>query len=65
MPSQILKESGVPDGVYNVIQGEGETGALLTAHPGCDKLSFTGSVATGMKIMQVRNWFVLKNGQIQ
>ena len=44
----------MPDGVYNVIQGEGETGALLTAHPGCDKLSFTGSVATGEKIMQVR-----------
>ena len=51
---QILKEAGVPDGVYNVIQGEGETGSLLTGHPGCDKLSFTGSVATGMKIMQVR-----------
>jgi len=49
---EILKEAGVPDGVYNVIQGEGETGALLTAHPGCDKLSFTGSVATGEKIMQ-------------
>merc|ERR1719471_2385107 len=29
-----------------------ETGSLLTGHPGCDKLSFTGSVATGMKIMQ-------------
>ena len=54
---QILKESGVPDGVYNVIQGEGETGSLLTGHPGCDKLSFTGSVATGMKIMQVRKFY--------
>jgi acyl-CoA reductase-like NAD-dependent aldehyde dehydrogenase len=28
--------------VYNVVQGEGETGSLLTNHPGCDKLSFTG-----------------------
>merc|ERR1719295_1123737 len=48
---EVLKEAGVPDGVYNVIQGEGETGALLSNHPGCDKLSFTGSVPTGAKIM--------------
>ena len=32
----------MPDGVYNVVQGEGETGAALANHPGCDKLSFTG-----------------------
>lgn len=37
--------------MYNVVQGEGETGALLSSHPGCDKLSFTGSVPTGSKIM--------------
>jgi len=49
---EILKEAGVPDGVFNVVQGEGETGALLAQHPGCDKLSFTGSVATGSKIMK-------------
>lgn len=50
--AQILKEAGLPDGVYNVIQGEGETGALLSSHPECDKLSFTGSVQTGVKIME-------------
>ncbi|TRY77981.1 hypothetical protein TCAL_13805 [Tigriopus californicus] len=49
---EILKEVGVPDGVFNVIQGDGSTGALLTQHPGCSKLSFTGSVPTGIKIMQ-------------
>lgn len=49
---EILKEVGVPDGVFNVIQGDGSTGALLTEHPGCSKLSFTGSVPTGVKIMQ-------------
>lgn len=48
---EVLKQAGVPDGVYNVVQGEGETGALLTNHPDCDKLSFTGSVDTGTKIM--------------
>jgi len=49
---EVLQLAGVPDGVYNVVQGEGETGALLTSHPDCDKLSFTGSVATGSKIME-------------
>jgi len=48
---EVLQQAGVPDGVYNVVQGEGETGALLSSHPGCDKLSFTGSVPTGSKIM--------------
>merc|ERR1711892_1199927 len=48
---EVLQQAGVPDGVYNVVQGEGETGALLSGHPGCDKLSFTGSVPTGAKIM--------------
>merc|ERR1712142_1000861 len=48
---EVLQQAGVPDGVYNVIQGEGETGALLSNNPGCDKLSFTGSVPTGAKIM--------------
>jgi len=48
---EVLQQAGVPDGVYNVVQGEGETGALLTNHPDCDKLSFTGSVATGTRIM--------------
>ena len=37
-----VQEAGLPDGVYNVVQGEGETGALLTQHQGCSKLSFTG-----------------------
>lgn len=48
---EILKEAGVPDGVYNVVQGEGETGAWLCNHPDVAKLSFTGSVATGVKVM--------------
>ena len=49
---EILKEAGVPDGVYNVVQGEGETGSLLSHHQGLDKLSFTGSVPTGTRIME-------------
>jgi betaine-aldehyde dehydrogenase len=40
--SPSTQEAGLPDGVFNVVQGEGETGRLLANHPGCDKLSFTG-----------------------
>ena len=49
---EVLQLAGLPDGVYNVVQGEGETGALLSSHPDVDKLSFTGSVPTGTKIME-------------
>ena len=35
----------------NVLAGGDEFGAWMTAHPGIDKLSFTGSVATGKKVM--------------
>jgi aminomuconate-semialdehyde/2-hydroxymuconate-6-semialdehyde dehydrogenase len=45
--ADIMAEAGVPDGVFNVVQGTGaETGAPLTAHPGIDRLAFTGSVPT-------------------
>jgi len=40
-----------PAGVINVLAGGDELGAMLTAHPGIDKISFTGSVATGKKVM--------------
>jgi hypothetical protein len=38
------QEAGLPDGVFNMVQGEGETGRLLANHPSCDKLSFTGRI---------------------
>ncbi|WP_034950347.1 betaine-aldehyde dehydrogenase [Erwinia oleae] len=50
--AEIYTEAGVPDGVFNVLPGPGaETGQLLTAHPGIDKVSFTGGVASGKKVM--------------
>ncbi|XP_066993265.1 4-trimethylaminobutyraldehyde dehydrogenase [Anabrus simplex] len=51
MLADLLSESGVPEGVFNVIQGEETTGSLLCQHPGIAKISFTGSVATGVKVM--------------
>ncbi len=44
-------EAGLPPGVFNVVQGIGEqAGATLVAHPGLDRISFTGSVETAQKI---------------
>lgn len=46
--AEILAEAGVPDGVFNVVPGLGETaGAALAHHPGLAKLSFTGSPEVG------------------
>jgi 5-carboxymethyl-2-hydroxymuconic-semialdehyde dehydrogenase len=45
--ADITKTAGLPDGVFNVVQGTGaQAGAPLTAHPGIRRLSFTGSVPT-------------------
>jgi acyl-CoA reductase-like NAD-dependent aldehyde dehydrogenase len=50
---RILKEAGVPDGVANLVQGIGEeAGAALVAHPGVDKIAFTGSTEVGKQIMR-------------
>lgn len=48
---EVLQEAGVTDGAYNALQGEGDTGSLLCSHPLVAKLSFTGSVATGKRVM--------------
>lgn len=50
--AEIYREAGVPPGVFNVLQGRGTTGALLAAHPDVAKVSVTGSVPTGKKVMQ-------------
>ena len=47
---QIMNEV-LPPGVINVVAGSGELGAYLSAHPGVDKVVFTGSIETGKKIM--------------
>ena len=50
--AEILVDAGVPAGVFNVVQGYGDVGAALTRHPAVAKVSLTGSVATGRKIME-------------
>lgn len=50
--AELMVEAGVPAGVLNVVTGiGGETGATLAAHPGVDKIAFTGSTATGRAVL--------------
>jgi malonate-semialdehyde dehydrogenase (acetylating)/methylmalonate-semialdehyde dehydrogenase len=41
--AELLKEAGLPDGVFNVLQGDASTVQALLAHPGVDAVSFVGS----------------------
>ena len=49
--AELIKDV-VPAGVVNIITGEDSLGPLITAHPDIDKITFTGSTATGKKIME-------------
>ena len=48
---ELLREA-LPPGVFNVVSGGDVLGPWMTAHPGIDKISFTGSTATGRKVME-------------
>jgi aldehyde dehydrogenase (NAD+) len=49
--AEIIQESGLPEGVVNILTGFGETGAMMVNHPNIDKIAFTGSTEVG-KIIQ-------------
>lgn len=46
----LIKEAGIPDGVFNIVQGGAELGNALTSDPGIKRISFTGSVPTARTI---------------
>jgi acyl-CoA reductase-like NAD-dependent aldehyde dehydrogenase len=48
---ELLRAAGLPEGVFQCLLGDGETGRALV-EAGCDKISFTGSVATGRKVAE-------------
>ena len=51
--AEIIQEAGIPDGVLNVVTGDGENaGAPLVAHDDVDKVAFTGSTEVGKMIVQ-------------
>ena len=49
--AELIAESGLPEGVVNIVTGAGATGAAIVNHPGTDKIAFTGSTGVG-KILQ-------------
>ncbi|MGW4643310.1 aldehyde dehydrogenase [Sphaerisporangium sp. NPDC004334] len=48
--AEMVKESGIPEGVVNIVAAGREAGEHLVSHPGVDKVAFTGSTAAGRRI---------------
>ncbi len=48
--AEICKDVGLPDGVVNIVTGDGKTGEALVKHPDIDKIAFTGSTEVGRLI---------------
>jgi betaine-aldehyde dehydrogenase len=48
---KVYLEAGLPEGLFQVVQGGAETGRLLSRHPGIAKMSLTGAVGTGRKVL--------------
>ncbi len=48
--ADVCRQAGLPKGVVNIVTGDGRAGAALVAHPGVDKVAFTGSTAVGKQI---------------
>ncbi|KAL1855918.1 hypothetical protein Daus18300_010897 [Diaporthe australafricana] len=59
--AQLIKEAGFPPGVVNVISGSSNTGSILSHHMRVRKISFTGSVATGKRVLAASASSNLKN----
>src|SRR5699024_3081962 len=57
---EVMAEVGVPDGVYNVVHGYGDTGSLITTHSGGDGITFTGESKTGTALMRAVSDRVLR-----
>ena len=50
--AEICQKAGIPNGVINIVTGDGTTGELITHHPDIKKIAFTGSTEVGKKIIQ-------------
>lgn len=50
--AQLIEAAGFPPGVFQVVLGGGDVGAMLSSHMGINKISFTGSTSTGKKIQE-------------
>ncbi|WP_328338178.1 aldehyde dehydrogenase [Streptomyces violaceus] len=50
---EIAREAGLPEGVLSILPADRDVSEYLVGHPGIDKVSFTGSVAAGKRVMEV------------
>ncbi len=50
--AELIRDSGLPDGVVNIISGAGKTGAAMVNHPDINKIAFTGSTDVGKMIQK-------------
>jgi aldehyde dehydrogenase (NAD+) len=50
--AELIRDSGLPDGVVNIITGAGKTGAAMVNHPDINKIAFTGSTDVGKMIQK-------------
>jgi aldehyde dehydrogenase (NAD+) len=48
--AEVCQQAELPDGVVNIVTGDGSTGAAIVNHPGIHKIAFTGSTEVGKKI---------------
>src|SRR5205807_8015214 len=48
----VLRQAELPQGVVNIVTGDGRTGAEIVKHPGIDKIAFTGSTDVGKAIQR-------------
>lgn len=51
--AELAAEAGLPEGVLSIVSADREVSEYLVGHPGVDKVSFTGSVAAGKRVMEV------------
>ncbi|MGC9961887.1 MAG: aldehyde dehydrogenase family protein [Acidimicrobiales bacterium] len=50
--AEVCQQADLPPGVVNIVTGAGDTGAAVAAHPGLDKVAFTGSTEVGKAILR-------------
>lgn len=51
--AELIRDSGLPDGVVNIVTGYGDTGEAIVRHEGVDKVAFTGSTPVGKRIHEI------------
>lgn len=63
--ADLVIEAGFPAGMFNLLTGDGQVGAMLSEHQGIQKISFTGSTATGRKVLQAAAASNLKRSSLE